>query len=121
MLTYEEALARAREAISALHDPLPSRDIIVVEDRVQTRARGWVFPFQTREFLQTKDPRKGLLGMGPLFVDKLDGSVHQVPSGGMQPWIEAYDRTGVPPPVSGPMRHVGSGPPPPLPPLKPST
>jgi Immunity protein 35 len=97
MLTYEEAVAKAREAIAALPEPLPSRDIVVVEDRVQPRARGWVFPFQTREFLETRDPRKGLLGAGPIFVDKFNGSVHQVPTGGMQPWIEAYDRIGIVP------------------------
>jgi hypothetical protein len=119
MLTYEEALAKAREAIAGLDEPLPSRDIVVVEDRVQPRERGWVFPYQTREFLESNDPRKGLLGLGPIFVDKLNGSVHFVPTGGMKPWIEAYDRTGVPPPVSGELRFVGTGTPPPLPPLMP--
>ncbi|MBV8750777.1 MAG: hypothetical protein JO103_13815 [Candidatus Eremiobacteraeota bacterium] len=116
MLTYEQALAKAREEIAAFEEPLPSRDIVVVEDRVQERARGWVFPYQTRAFLETHDPRQGLLGMGPIFVDKLNGSVHVVPTGGMKPWIEEYDRTGVPPKVGGPLRHVGAGTPLPLPP-----
>lgn len=115
MLTYEQALDKAREAIAGLDEPLPSRDIVILEDRVQTRERGWVFPFQTRSFLATNDPKQGLLGLGPVFVDKLDGSVHFVPTGGMKPWIETYDATGKPPERHAGMRFVGTGTPPKLP------
>ncbi|MBV8580249.1 MAG: hypothetical protein JO225_04005 [Candidatus Eremiobacteraeota bacterium] len=114
MLTYEEALAKARATIAAFDEPLPSRDIIIIEERMQERARGWLFPYQTREFLATKDPRKGLLGMGPIYVDKLNGSVHVVPTGGASAWVEEYDRTGVPPKIGGPLRYIGTGTPPPL-------
>ena len=40
MLTYNEALAKAREAIAGLDEPLPSPDVVIIEDRVQSRDRG---------------------------------------------------------------------------------
>jgi hypothetical protein len=117
MLTYDEALAKARERVAEAALQLSGRELVVREDLVTERARGWTFPYNTKRFLETKNPLDGLVGNGPILVDKYNGSVHHTPSGGSIAWLEEYDRTGVPPAAPKGMRWVSAGPPAPLPKL----
>jgi hypothetical protein len=51
--------------------------------------RGWVFFFNTAEFVRTRNPLSALAGNGPIFVTR-EGAVHQLPSA--IPWEDALQR-----------------------------
>ncbi|MEU6652086.1 YrhB domain-containing protein [Streptomyces sp. NPDC046900] len=40
---------------------------------------GWMISWQSEEYLRTQDSRHALAGNGPYFVDKEDGSLHEIP------------------------------------------
>ncbi|MDA9549707.1 hypothetical protein ACM43_35675 [Bradyrhizobium sp. CCBAU 45321] len=50
---------------------------------------GWVFFYNTREFVETGKPSARLAGNGPIFVDR-DGRIHQLPTS--MPWEESLER-----------------------------
>ena len=99
MLTLDAALEKARTALTTLPELRGRANLTILEQHVRARARGWVFPYD------------GLVGYGPLFVDKTDGTVHLLPSARVEEWLDAFDRTGVAPPIEGTRwRWVGRGP-----------
>jgi Immunity protein 35 len=88
MLTFDETLAVAAEE----------------------RKRGWAFPYNTKRFAETQNPLDGLLGNGPVFVDRATGEVHALGSARIRAWLEEYDRTGTPPNIRDGWRSGGKGP-----------
>ena len=47
----------------------------IIDDQTIEKDYGWIFFFQSREYLDTRNFRFSLLGNGPLIVEQ-DGSVH---------------------------------------------
>ena len=66
-------------------------DLAFIEDRTQKVDTGWVFFYNTREFVSTGDPTAALAGNGPIFVTN-DGTVHLLPSS--IPWKRAVKELG---------------------------
>lgn len=111
MLTLEEALDRARAKLSDLAPGDAAGELVIVEEFTREYSRGWAFQYNTTLWVQTRNRSDGVAGNGPIFVDKESGAVYLVPTGGAKSWLEEYDRTGAPPPPpSGPLKWVGTGP-----------
>jgi Immunity protein 35 len=111
MLTFEQAREKALETILKLAREVGGQEFAILDDRVSERARGWMFPYNTRKFVETRNVPDGVGGNGPIFVDRNNETVHILPSGGYSNWMDEYDRTGVPPRApTGRMRWVGEGP-----------
>ncbi|HEV2990128.1 MAG TPA: YrhB domain-containing protein [Candidatus Angelobacter sp.] len=115
MITFEQAKEKAQRKLLEMASEVPQREFTILEDRILERSRGWMFPYNTKRFLETKNPLDGVVGNGPIFVDRADESVHVLPSGGYRHWLEEYERTGMPPRITGEMRWISDGPPPPFP------
>jgi hypothetical protein len=49
---------------------------VILDDKTIERAFGWVFFYQSREYLDTGDLGFRMLGNAPLIVDRSDGSIH---------------------------------------------
>ena len=99
MLTFDEALAEAENKVAELAREIPGSDeLVILHDLIRERARGWVFPFNTKRFLETRYPLDGLVGYGPIFVDKQTGHTYVLGSARIQAWLDTYDLTGTPPP-----------------------
>jgi hypothetical protein len=109
MLTIEEAREKAQQKLLEMADALPGREFVILNDRILEGTRGWMFPYNTKQFIETKNPLDGVVGNGPIFVDRQNGNLYVLPSGGYRRWLEEYDRTGVPPRITGEMRWVSSG------------
>jgi hypothetical protein len=58
------------------------------------RERFWAYPYNTLAFAKSQDPRDGLVGNGPILVDKETSAVLLVPTGGMMQWLEHHNTTG---------------------------
>jgi Immunity protein 35 len=61
-------------------------DLVVIHDDTVEVAQGWVFFYNSREFVETGDFRDALAGNGPIFVDR-DGLVRILPTA--IPWETA--------------------------------
>ncbi|KRR17402.1 hypothetical protein CQ14_31425 [Bradyrhizobium lablabi] len=61
-------------------------DFVVIHDETVETAEGWVFFYNSREFVETGDFRDALAGNGPILVDR-HGLVKRLPTG--IPWETA--------------------------------
>lgn len=48
-------------------------------DRVEQVSLGWIFFYNSRAYLETRNPMMRLAGNGPLLIDR-DGTVHALPT-----------------------------------------
>ena len=96
MLTFDEALARATAWVTNQAREVPGRELVVLNEHIEERKRGWALPYNTKRFAETHNPLDGLLGNGPVFVDKETGDIHALGSAKIHAWLEEYDRTGTP-------------------------
>jgi hypothetical protein len=84
-ISMYEAEALACELIAVLgaasHD-----DFALLREKTVATDDGWVFFYNSREFIETGDPISALAGNGPIFVSK-NGEVRQLPSA--LPWEQA--------------------------------
>lgn len=84
-ISMSEAEALAGELVvrlsAASHD-----DFVLVREKTVATDGGWVFFYNSREFIETGDPISALAGNGPIFVSK-KGELRQLPSA--LPWEQA--------------------------------
>jgi Immunity protein 35 len=72
MLTMEQA----REiVVKRLREMVPGEDLVVVDAETITKSYGFVFFYNSRAYLETRDPLEMLGGNGPAIVLH-DGSSH---------------------------------------------
>jgi hypothetical protein len=109
MLTSDEALAKVRARVADLARDVLHRELKVIDQPIRVQSRGWAFAYNTPRYLETKNPADGLVGNGPIFVDKETGAMHSLPSGGWPAWLEYYDRNGTPPPARQELKWVSQG------------
>lgn len=77
MITKEEARRIAETYLRSLRSkPCPEGEERVVDDEwTIERDYGWLFVYNTAEYVRTRSRRHRLIGNGPLLVRRDDGSV----------------------------------------------
>jgi hypothetical protein len=90
-MTKEEARAVALRIASSKAGP----PINIVDDKTIERPFGWVFFYQSQQYIDTQDRMYALLGNSPIFIDRATGHASSA-SGGIPPHllIEAYEALG---------------------------
>lgn len=81
----DSASTLARRRVDELEDASGEK-LEIVPAATREIALGWVFFFNTADFVRTGDPTSALAGNGPLLVTR-NGAIHQLPSA--IPWEEA--------------------------------
>lgn len=71
MITFIEALHKAKNYLAEYDIPVE----ITVIDRF---SEGWLFCFQSREFLETGDFSTQLIGNCPFIIDKDSGNIYEL-------------------------------------------
>lgn len=61
----------------------------MISERTEETERGWVFFYNSADFVRTRDPASALAGNGPIFVTK-EGHLYELPSS--IPWRDAVSR-----------------------------
>lgn len=86
-ISSHEARELAYERVQALtlH---AGGDFVVLDGETEERRQGWVFFYNSEEFVRTGDPVSALAGNGPILVTRA-GDVRQLPSG--IPWETSPD------------------------------
>src|SRR5437868_14289457 len=75
-------------------------DLELIEKATIERPFGWVFFYQSRQFLETRDRHHCIRGNSPLIVDRRDGSLHRTGTARpVQYYIDRYERERPPDPA----------------------
>ncbi|MBC3244289.1 hypothetical protein HU746_06450 [Pseudomonas lurida] len=69
MILYEDALKKALEY-------LQGSEVALGISHQEEFSGGWLFCFQTEEYLKTGNPSAQLAGNGPFIIDKDTGELH---------------------------------------------
>ena len=81
-ISADKAKVLAEEAVAALGSA-SGGDFALIYDRTVEANEGWVFFYNTREFIETGNSDSRLAGNGPIFVNR-NGVVRNLPSA--VPW-----------------------------------
>jgi hypothetical protein len=73
MITQEQAEAVARKVIDEPDPYWPDRDPFVIT-KIEPHRLGWLFYYQSQEYIRTGNPVSMLAGNGPVLVSSVDGS-----------------------------------------------
>ena len=73
MLSYSQALTIAKKEVIKLS--MPDDEYIIVEDQVTEMSWGWVFIYNSRQFIETGDDQYQLMGNAPIFINKETGQI----------------------------------------------
>ena len=66
--------------------------LVIIESSTIEKDYGWIFFWNSKKYMETKNDRYLLYGGGPIVVEKVDGSIHQLGSaGGAEYQIELYE------------------------------
>lgn len=88
-INRESAISLARERIDHLARAVGDQFAILSESTKEIE-QGWLFFFNTADFVRTGNPASALAGNGPILVTR-EGVVHELP--GSIPWEQAVQRT----------------------------
>jgi hypothetical protein len=88
ILTLESAIALAKLRVDELAIIAHDRFEILPESSKETE-QGWVFFFNSADFVRTRNPTTALAGNGPILVTR-DGAIYELPSA--IPWEDAVKR-----------------------------
>lgn len=84
-LNRESAMALARQRIDQIAQAVGDQFEILF-DSTRESEQGWIFFFNTADFVRTRSPASALAGNGPLLVTR-EGVIHELPSA--IPWEDA--------------------------------
>jgi hypothetical protein len=88
MISFDRAKALAEESLAA-HAAASGDEFVLLEDKIREVREGWIFFYNSSEFMKTGNPISGLAGNGPILVDR-HGTLRHLPSG--VPWQDAIRR-----------------------------
>lgn len=74
MLTLNEAIIKANEYLSTVK-VFPSIELTLQLDETIEFEYGWVFFYQSKEYMRTRDVFDSLAGNAPIIINKYDGSL----------------------------------------------
>ena len=86
--SFEQAKVLAEKTVGALGAASGDEFDIVSHETVE--AKGWIFFYNSKEFVETGNPSSALAGNGPIFVDR-NGVLKVLPTA--VPWEVAIRET----------------------------
>lgn len=96
MLTQQEA-RRVAQATLAIIQEMPGNttlDLVLISALVKESPLAWVFPFNTREYVQTGDVKAMAIGIGPILVNRETGLPFVAPPLPMAQLLAQYEAMG---------------------------
>ena len=90
-LSFDEIQEFARAEVWRLGNAVGDEFELML-DRTAEVTLGWVFFFNSAEFIRTREITSSLAGNGPIFVSR-EGVIHHLPS--RIPWQEALQQLGL--------------------------
>lgn len=96
MLSREEAIARVKGHLVAL-EPGVGVELALLEQNTLEEDFGWVFFYQSKDFLESGRVSDKLAGNSPIIVDRRDGTIHTTGTAHpIESYVSNYRRYGSP-------------------------
>jgi hypothetical protein len=89
LINRESAITLARQRVDELARAAGEEFEILLDSTKETK-QGWVFFFNTADFVRTQSTGSALAGNGPILVTR-EGAIHELPSA--IPWEDAVRDT----------------------------
>jgi hypothetical protein len=89
MLTYREAESIAQAEIDI---PTAGRCVLLREYTI-SKPYGWVFFYQSRKYVETRNPDEALMGNLPFLIDRFDGRLRYKGRGRIETFLAEYEAT----------------------------
>lgn len=71
-----EAKQLVEKELEKHRNPYQPIEFVILDEHTIEEDFGWVFFYQSKQYLETNDFRFALAGNAPYIVNKLDGSIH---------------------------------------------
>jgi hypothetical protein len=78
MIPYDEAKLLAKNTVAAIAAKVCD-EFVVIDDLTKEVEEGWVFFYDSKEFVETGNPSSTLAGNGPILVRR-NGEIQILPS-----------------------------------------
>ena len=72
MINYQEAKKIAVSFFGQIEQEI-GMSLLIVESHIRENDDGWFFPYHSKEYLETMDINKSIIGNWPIFVSKNGG------------------------------------------------
>jgi hypothetical protein len=90
MISLEHAKEIAKERVSVI-EKKSNIELALLDEETMEFEYGWVFFYQSKEYVRTGDLNSLVGGNAPILIDKSDGSVHETgTSKEVEYYIEEY-------------------------------
>jgi hypothetical protein len=76
-LTLEQARELAEQAMVAA---FPNKDVVLQPEKTEVKPFGWVFYYNSRDYVESGDFLASIPGNGPILVDNEEGTVQLLSS-----------------------------------------
>lgn len=97
VLEFRKDLSAKERGVLGLDQTDEITELGICDDLTITGDFGWVFYYQSRDFIESGDNGRALIGNAPLIVSLDDGSLHETGTAeAIEVYIENYRRTGDP-------------------------
>ena len=70
---------------------LHSVQVTIVDSATIEKSYGWLFFYQSEEFVRAGDPRRMIVGNGPVVVNKFSGEIRSFGSSGWETALAEYE------------------------------
>ncbi|WP_193367347.1 YrhB domain-containing protein [Pelagibius marinus] len=95
MIDYEEAREIVEQHLAETATGTPK--LVLLDDETMEEDFGWVFFYQSEEYLRSGSFADQLAGNAPIIVSKVDGSLHVTGTAHpVEVYIESFRRSGSP-------------------------
>ena len=92
MISYAQAKEIVIEELAGLERESGTR-LVLLEEQTRTESFGWVFFYNSAEFVRSGDVRHALAGNAPLIVDRADGRIESAGSAvSVDDYIVEYEK-----------------------------
>lgn len=92
MLDFDAAHALAEKHVNRLRES--GQDLVLNERQTQEHLFGWVFFYNSRDFVEKGDERTLLVGAGPFIVDRETGEIHEFGTGRpLEHYVREYEQS----------------------------
>ena len=92
MIDKETAISIVMEHI-LINLNVPGDKIVIMDEKTIEKNWGWIFFYQGKRWIETKDRRYKILGLYPIVIEKNDGSLHFLDvRGSLEECVREYEK-----------------------------
>ncbi len=90
MISKEEAIKKVEDLLA---ERIPEQNPVILDEHTIEKEFGWVFFYQSKQYIETNDFQYMLAGNAPYIVNRFDGSIHETGTANtIEYYIDDYEK-----------------------------